>query len=407
MTEVEDKYSTGVLMKRAAGLGAISIFSYLASYFLRNLLSVATPNMLASGEYTAEFIGLLSSAYFLTYAIGQFLNGIIGDMMNPKYMIGIGLCFAGTVSLVFSFVPLAWMQVVCFAAMGFGLSMIRGPIMKMISENLPQNYARTVCTCLSVASFSGPLIASAFAMIFQQWSLMFTISGILTLAIAMIAFITLTVFEKKQIFVFQNHRGVSLKGYLSLFRLDNFVFYLIVGGVVEIAGSAITFWIPTYLSDALHFDIIASNVIYSVISVISALAPFLTLFLFKLLKERDVAMIRAGFLISVVFFLMMLVMPSPWLRALALLIAKLSLSCCSSVLWSIYIPGMGSTGKVSGINGIINCIGYLSAAVANAVFAKLLNMSWSGVICVWCGIAAIGLIASLILAKTKKETLEC
>ncbi len=394
-------------MKRAVGLGAISIFSYLASYFLRNLLSVATPNMLASGEYSAEFVGLLSSVYFLTYAIGQFLNGIIGDMMNPKYMISIGLCFAGTVTLAFSFVSLAWIQVVCFAGMGFGLSMIRGPIMKMVSENLPQNYARTVCTCLSVASFSGPLVASAFAMIFKQWHLMFTISGILTLAIAVITFVILTVFEKKKMFVFQSHRGVSLRGYLQLFRLNNFVFYLIAGGVVEIAGSAITFWIPTYLSEALEFDLIASNVIYSVISVISALAPFITLFLFKLLKERDIAMMRVGFLISVLFFLMMLVMPSPWLKALSLLIAKLSLSCCSSVLWSIYIPGMGSTGKVSGINGIINCIGYLSAAVANAIFAKLLNMSWSGVICVWCGIAAIGLIASLIFARSQKENLKC
>ena len=63
---------------------------------------------------------------------------------------------------------------------------------------------------------------------------------------------------------------------------------------------------------------------------------------------------------------------------------------------------MGSTGKVSSINGVINCTGYLSAAIANAVFAKLLGLSWNGVILVWCGIAGIGLTASLIV-KNKKQ----
>ena len=46
-------------VKKAFALGFISIFSYLASYYTRNLLSVATPDMLKTGAYTAEFIGLL------------------------------------------------------------------------------------------------------------------------------------------------------------------------------------------------------------------------------------------------------------------------------------------------------------------------------------------------------------
>ena len=134
----------------------------------------------------------------------------------------------------------------------------------------------------------------------------------------------------------------------------------------------------------------------------SALAPFIALWIFKLIKERDVVMMRGGFLISVVSFLCMIFIPGMVAKICFLLIAKLSLSCCSAVLWSIYIPGMGSTGKVSSINGVINCTGYLSAAIANAVFAKLLGLSWNGVILVWCGIAGIGLTASLIV-KNKKQ----
>ena len=174
---------------------------------------------------------------------------------------------------------------------------------------------------------------------------------------------------------------------------------MVVAGVVEIAGSAIGFWIPTYLSDALLLDTVTTNVLFSVMSILSSLAPFISLFVFKLVKERDIAMMRCGFAIAVVSFVCMIFVPNMWAKIVFLMVAKLSLACCSSVLWSIYIPGMGSTGKVSSINGVINCTGYVSAAVANVVFAKLLGLSWNGVILVWCGIAAVGLVAALVVRK--------
>ena len=401
-TEMNTQQPKDSMLKRAIGLGFIGIFSYIANYYLRNLLSVATPSMLESGEYTAESIGLLSSVYFIVYASGQLVNGLVGDMVNPKYMISVGLTVTGTVIAIFPSLPFAWMQVACFALMGVGLSMLRGPIMKMVSENVNKDYSRVVCTCLSAASFAGPLVASCFAIAFK-WNIMFVVAGVTAIFIAVIAFISLTVLEHKGYFSFHSNKRSGFGGYLQLFKIENFVFYMIVGGVVEIAASAIGFWIPTYLSDALKLDSVTTNTLFSVISLTSALAPFISLFIFKLTKERDIAMMRCGFLIAVVSFLCMIFVPAIWAKVVVLIIARLSLSCCSAVLWSIYIPGMGSTGKVSSINGVINCTGYLSASIANAVFAKLLGLSWNGVILVWCGIAAIGLVAALVVRKKKAE----
>ena len=389
------------MIKRASGIGFVSILAYMASYYSRNLLSVATPNMLKTGEYTAEFIGLLSSVYFTVYALGQLVNGVAGDMINPKYMILVGLTVTGAVLTLFPILPFAWLQIACFALMGVGLSMLRGPIMKMVAENLNKNYSRIISTFLLAASFAGPLIASGFAIAFK-WDTMFTVAGIIAIVIAFASFVAISIFERKGYVSFQGNKGTGLSSCLQLFKIEKFVFYMIVGGVVEIAGSAISFWIPTYLSDALSMDTVTTNVLYSVISVVSAIAPFITLGIFKIIKERDIAMMRCGFLISVVSFLCMIFVPSIWAKIGFLMIAKLCLSCCSAVLWSIYIPGMGSTGKVSSINGVINCTGYLSASIANIVFANMLGLSWNGVILIWCGIAAIGLTASLI-AKNKKE----
>ena len=54
----------GSTLKKAFGLGFVGIFAYLASYYIRNLLSVAAPGMKATGAFTADFIGTLSSVYF-------------------------------------------------------------------------------------------------------------------------------------------------------------------------------------------------------------------------------------------------------------------------------------------------------------------------------------------------------
>ena len=390
------------MLRKAISMGFISVFAYIASYYSRSLLSVATPNMLQSGEYTTEFIGLLSSVQFLVYAAGQLVNGLAGDMINPKYMISVGLSVTGVSLVLFPIVPFAWMQLLCFAIIGLALSMLRGPIMKMVSENVNKDYSRIICTFLSAASFTGTLIASALAIVFK-WNMMFIVAGIVALLIAAIAFVSLSVFEHKGTFVFHSSKNAGFGGYLQLFKIEDFIFYMVVAGVVEIAGSAIGFWIPTYLSDALLLDTVTTNVLYSVMSILSSLAPFIALFVFKLVKERDIAMMRCGFAIAVVSFVCMIFVPNMWAKIIFLMVAKLSLACCSSVLWSIYIPGMGSTGKVSSINGVINCTGYVSAAVANVVFAKLLGLSWNGVILVWCGIAAVGLVAALVVRKKTVE----
>ncbi len=396
---MEQKNRTSSSFKQAFGLGFISVFAYLASYYIRNLLSVAAPAMKATGAYTTEFIGTLSSVYFLVYALGQLVNGLIGDSINPKYMVSIGLTVTATVITAFPIVPFRWMQIACFAIMGVGLSMLRGPIMKMISENLSKNYSRVICTFLSAVSFVGPLVASALAIIFK-WNTMFIVAGLSTYVIAAAVFIFLTVFERKGLFTFHSNKKEGARGYLQLFKIEHFVFYMIVGGIVEIAGSAITFWIPTYLSEALLLDEIATNALYSAISVVTCLAPFFALFVFKLIKEKDIVMLRFGFALAVIAFVAMILIPNTYGKIVFLAFAKFCLGCCSSVLWSIYIPGKGSTGKVSSINGVINCTGYLSASLASSIFAIMSEViNWTGVILIWCGIAGVGLIASLIVRQ--------
>ena len=59
-------------------IGTLCSISYLAVYFARNILSVVTPQMIEAG-YSETYIGKVSSVYFILYAVGQLINGAIGD----------------------------------------------------------------------------------------------------------------------------------------------------------------------------------------------------------------------------------------------------------------------------------------------------------------------------------------
>lgn len=81
-------------LKNAILLGTLCSISYFAVYVARNILSAVSPQMLESG-FSEKYIGMASSLFFAVYAVGQLINGQIGDKIKARYMISFGLILAG------------------------------------------------------------------------------------------------------------------------------------------------------------------------------------------------------------------------------------------------------------------------------------------------------------------------
>lgn len=383
--------------KKAVSIGVICITTYLVNYYLRHLLSVLTPQMLENGQFTVEYIGILSSTYMVFYAAGQLINGFLGDILSPKKLVFCGISVASLVSVGFPFVNVTYLQVLCFAVLGFALSMVRGPLMKIISENTKPNYARTICVFFSFSSFAGPLVASLFAFVFD-WREAFVAAGILGIVMAVCAYVVLSIMERKNMLSYRSAKGRGFGGFLDVFKIEKFAYYLVVACLVEIGATSVSFWIPTYLTESLAFPKATANMIFSGISVARAFMPFVALVIFRLTKERAVLMMRFSFSITAVMFAFMMLAGNKWLSIGLLVLALMSLSCSSALLWSIYIPGLGKTGKVSSINGILDCIGYVAAAASNILFAGTMkSIGWNGIFVLWAAIGVIGVVATLLV----------
>ena len=85
------------------GTGFIFIITYLAYtsiYISRLNLSIATPELTASGIMNEAEIGLLGSIFSVVFAIGRLLNGVLNDKLTPWIMLCTGLAAVGLSNIV-------------------------------------------------------------------------------------------------------------------------------------------------------------------------------------------------------------------------------------------------------------------------------------------------------------------
>ena len=153
-------------LRNAIYIGVLCSIAYFAVYIARNILSAVTPAMVELG-YTEQYIGSVSSLYLVFYAFGQLINGIVGDKIKSKYMISFGLLLAGVSNLLFPILIDSRVGAMLIYAMtGVFLSMIYGPMIKVVSENTTPVYATRCTLGFTFASFIGSPAAGLLAVFF-------------------------------------------------------------------------------------------------------------------------------------------------------------------------------------------------------------------------------------------------
>ncbi|MFA4874391.1 MAG: MFS transporter [bacterium] len=77
------------------------IIGYAVYYFVRANFSVAMPVMLKELGYTKTDLGLILTLFSIVYGFGKFINGVLADRANARYLMAIGLFCAGVVNFFF------------------------------------------------------------------------------------------------------------------------------------------------------------------------------------------------------------------------------------------------------------------------------------------------------------------
>jgi len=132
--------------------------AYAFAYLGRVNLSIALPLMKQSGIFDITLLGFVGTSFFWVYAIGQLINGRLGDRIRLDIFVFIGLFVSGITNILVGQVNIVALLIILWAVNGLFQSMLWGPFMRIISKTFPSSKQKNAGLIMFVACIVGYLL---------------------------------------------------------------------------------------------------------------------------------------------------------------------------------------------------------------------------------------------------------
>ncbi len=401
-----NKMSFSENAKKAIKIGAMCFLAYLAVYIAKNILGTVTPAMMEAG-FAIENIHTVKAVYFYSYAVGQLINGAIGDKIKAKYMMSLGLALSGVSNFAFAQInfnhgavgemPLA--AYVAYGCTGFFLAMIYGPMTKIVSENTEMPYTTRCSLGYTIASYLGSPAAGIFAAIFA-WQTAFSVSSLALIIMAGFVFFFFTLFERKKIIVYGKYkvqkRSSGSKGSIRMLFERQIVKFAVISMITGTIRTTLVTNLSEYFATRLSFTSDAAALAFSIATLGIASSSFLVIFIYERIGYNIDKTLLIMFTSAAVFFILTYFVTAPYVNIVLIVLAIMASSGAATMLWSRYCPSLRDTGMVSGVTGFLDFLSYMAAGTMDLVTPGIVNgAGWSGMMLVCLGFMMIGIVISL------------
>jgi sugar phosphate permease len=168
-------------------ISSILALAYFLVYFHRLSLSVVADDLIKDLQTSAGVMGLLGSMYFYCYAFMQIPAGLLSDSFGPRKTVACSLLLAAAGSVLFGLAPgittAFWGRIL----VGFGVSAVFIPAMKVLSQWFKAHEFASMAGLLNAVGGAGVLAATwALALMtgYFGWRLSFILIGLGTIVLA-------------------------------------------------------------------------------------------------------------------------------------------------------------------------------------------------------------------------------
>jgi MFS transporter, OPA family, glycerol-3-phosphate transporter len=239
------------------------MFVYLFYYTGRQNFGWALTSMNEDLGLTMTQLGWVSFAMLMTYGVGQFINGNLGDKYGGRHMVTVGGILSCILNWVTSFGTTFWTILTPWAANGYAQSMGWAPGSRMLSNWWPhEERGKAFGWYVFSAGSSSVLIfaiGAAIAAMHLSWEWVFRLP-VLLLAVASIIFFIVARNKPEDrgyepIHDDPNHdkpetNGIeetSLQRYAEVFKNWRFILASLSIGFESLARYGLIIWLPVHL----------------------------------------------------------------------------------------------------------------------------------------------------------------
>ena len=145
--------------------------------------------MILEGLMTKGQAGLVNTVFYIFYAAGQLINGVLGDKYSPHWMFFIGSCGAGLCNLLGPLADSYAMIFVLRALNGYFMAMLWPPMIRVFGQMLLPwdrvRYTIHITSAMAAGSLGAYLLSSAMLAL-TGWQGAFVLPGALLVGMSVV-----------------------------------------------------------------------------------------------------------------------------------------------------------------------------------------------------------------------------
>jgi len=395
--------------------------TYASFYLLRVNISIAMPDIMSEFGLTKTNMGVVLSSLFFAYAIGQFINGQLGDKINARRLITFGLISSAIFNIIFGFAAGSLLlMAILWGLNGYVQSMGWGPTVKTMSNWFPEKGRSKIAGRLGTAYILGGafswLLAGTIIKYFN-WRFVFILPAVICIAMAIHWYlrarnapeeIGLPSIEDQEKGIdnkeIKKDEHIGFKQTLKITLLNPYVWFAAMALFgLNIVRYGFMDWAPTYMFEVQGAQI--STAAYKAITfpVAGGLgAIFAGWASVKLFKNRKAPVAFIMLLLLALFCYFYRTVPADnWILSLIILLVIGFLTFGPHILIVGALPAdFGTRKAASSVTGFIDAMGYVGASLTGVGTGYLIeNFSWDAAFYFWIFGAVFAAIMILFVWK--------
>lgn len=369
---------------------------YCVSYFIRTCYAASIAPLAEEGIYSKGEIGLIGTAFFICYGVGQLISGLIGDKINPFFMVLFGSVLGAVCCFLMPVAASLAVLIGIWAANGLFQSMLWSPILRVFSEtidaSLSKNAILNIALSLPVGTVLAYLMSSVIIKYFN-WKYVFIFGGLVVVAAVLfsgIVFLCAKKDIKKTSAVSQKNieapKGVNKKSPAALVASSGLLIIMIPSFLHGMMRDGITNWVPAMISEVYGVSTSFSVFVTIALPIFNAFGAYLVTPLYKKLGENEMKTAGVTGMVALLPLLLMLFMNKlPVYVIIVLLAVTTSVMYALNYLIISLVPVRFSRlGFTSSVSGILNSGAHIGCALSSYGFGAIAEKTgWSAVIIVW------------------------